>query len=93
MRLGRVCIQGNFGEIKGGGRFKKGGFNICWIYGDFLVYGGLIFQGGLDFEEGNALFWHWIVPMFKIFSLRRANPPSFKSKFSKKDHLQQRIIW
>ena len=21
-------------------------------------------SGGLDFEEGKALFWHWIIPIF-----------------------------
>ena len=84
MRFGRVCIQGNFGEIKGGGAFQKGAFQyLLDLGGTFWFTGGLIFQGRLDFEEGNALFWHWIVPIFKIFSLWRANPLSFKSKFSK----------
>ena len=42
------------------------------IQGDFLVY---IFQGGgvggLDIEEEKALFWHWIVPIFKKIHLRQ----------------------
>ena len=49
---------------------KKGCFKICRIQGDLLVCEGLNFPGGFDFEEGKALFWHWIIPIFK------KNPPS-----------------
>ena len=51
---------------------KRGGLIICRIKGEFLVCGVTFFGGGLDFEEGKALFWHWIVPIFKIFRQRLA---------------------
>ena len=39
--------------------------------GTFLVCEGLNFPGAGDLEEEKALFWHWIVPIFKITCMLR----------------------
>ena len=57
---------------------QDSGGNFCFAGG-----GGNFPGGGLDFDEGKALFWHWIVPIFNFFSLQRAILPYFNSQFSK----------
>ena len=47
------------------------GSKFAGFKGDFFGLreeGGYFPGGGLDFKEGNALFWHWIVPIFKKYS-------------------------
>ena len=50
----------------GGGALKKGGWvsKFAGFRGTFWFVEGYIFQGGSDFEEGKALFWHWIIPIY-----------------------------
>ena len=43
----------------------KGGFQNLQDSGGIFGLWGLNFPGGLGFEEGKALFWHWILPIFK----------------------------
>ena len=35
-----------------------------------MVCGVKFYRGGLDFEEVKALFWHWIVPIFKNLPIK-----------------------